>query len=150
MTDLALRAHRATAWLLVAGVALQGAMATFGLFVLLGMRGHVLHAGAGRALAVLPILVLLTALVARVDRRQLALVGGALAIAALQVAIILLGRAGVAPAMALHPIVGGGVLLGAAVVAGRADRLVRARAGQRRMRPDALVRRAPMAAARPG
>jgi hypothetical protein len=118
---LALRSHRAIAWALVAGIAAQLAMTTFGLFVVAGGRGYLLHATFGRILAVLPVLLLLTALVAGVDRRGLAPIAGLIALVVVQVGLVMVGHAGVAPAMALHPLNAGALLVVAGLVASRAD-----------------------------
>jgi hypothetical protein len=99
-------------------------MALVGLHVLLGASGYLIHAGTGRALGVLVVAVGMTGLAARVDRRQLALVGAIILAAGLQVAMVMAGRAGIAPALALHPAVGGLALAVAAIAAARADDLV--------------------------
>jgi hypothetical protein len=138
--SLALRSHRIAAWALVAGVAAQLAMTTFGVFVIAGSRGYLLHVTFGRLLAVLPVLVLLTALAAGVDRRGLAAAAGLIGLVIVQVGLVMLAREGVAVAMALHPVNGGLLFVAAGYLAGRADGYVVEPAGGTRGVPVALER----------
>lgn len=132
----ALRTHRIAAWALVAGVGAQLAATTFGLFIVAGSRGYLLHATFGRLLAVLPLLVLATALIGRVDRRGIALSAGLVGLVAVQVGLVILAHAGISAAMALHPVNGGAILALAGVLAGRADGYdLRVRRGSDRAAP---------------
>jgi Family of unknown function (DUF6220) len=119
--SIALRTHRIAAWALVAGIAAQMAMTTFGLFIVAGGRGYLLHATFGRTLAMLPLLLVVTALVARVDRRDLAVVAAIVGLVAIQVGLVMLAHGGVSAAMALHPVNGGALFVTAGYLASRAD-----------------------------
>lgn len=119
--SVALRTHRIAAWALVAGIGAQLAMTTFGAFVIAGSRGYLLHVTFGRLLVVLPLLVLLTALVGRVDRRGLALIGVLVGLVAVQVGLVVIAHEGISVAMALHPINGGAMFVVAGYLASRAD-----------------------------
>jgi len=119
--SIALRAHRVLAWTLVAGIGAQLLVAVFGLFVVVGGRGYLAHATAGRLLAALPLLLLATALIAGVDRRGIALVLGLIGLVGVQIGLVMAAHAGLSAAMALHPLNAGLLLIGAGIVAGRAD-----------------------------
>jgi hypothetical protein len=121
--SLARRTYRIVAWALVAGIAVQLALAILGIFVVAGASGYLFHATFGRALALLPVLLIVTALVGRVASRDLALVGAIIGLAAVQVALVLLSREGVSVAMAFHPVNGAALLVAAGCLATRADGL---------------------------
>ena len=144
--SVALRTHRIAAWALVAGIGAQLAMTTFGVFVVAGSRGYLLHVTFGRLLAVLPLLVLLTALVGRVDRRGLALIGVLVGFVAVQVGLVVLAHEGVFAAMALHPINGGASFVVAGHLASRADGYVVPRAEAERGAAVGIDGRAPAGA----
>jgi hypothetical protein len=144
--SVALRTHRIATWALVAGIGAQLAMTTFGVFVVAGSRGYLLHATFGRLLAVLPLLVLLTALVGRVDRRGLALIGVLVGLVAAQVGLVVLAHEGISAAMALHPINGGAIFVVAGYLASRADGYVVPRADVAQGAPLGIDGRAPAGA----
>jgi hypothetical protein len=121
--SLARRSHRIVAWALVAGIAAQLTMAILGIFIVAGAPGYLFHATFGRALALLPVLLIVTALVGRLGRRDLAVVGAIIGLAIAQVLLVMLSRQGVAPAMALHPANGVALLVAAGYLATRADGL---------------------------
>jgi hypothetical protein len=136
--SLALRTHRAVAWAFVGGIAAQLAMTTFGLFVLAGGRGYLLHATFGRLLAALPLILLVTALVGGVDRRGIAGIVALIGLVIVQIGLVMVAHLGVAPAMALHPVNAGAMLAVAGIVASRADRYRTEPSG--RARPSGTAR----------
>jgi hypothetical protein len=114
MRSIARSAHLAVAWLLVAGLAVQIFLAGLGVFR--GASSFATHRDFGYLLELLPFVLLILGLVARLGRRAAFLAGGIFLLFLLQ-SILVLMRADMPEIAALHPVNGFLITLLAIVLA---------------------------------
>ena len=114
MRSIARSVHLALAWLLVAGLVVQIFLAGLGVFR--GASSFAMHTDFGYMLELLPFLLLIVGLIARLGRRPALLAAGIFGLFLLQSVFVLL-RADAPEVAALHPVNGFLITLLAIVLA---------------------------------